>query len=423
MVLLKKNLPSNLDIISIVCACIIPLLILGPFLPDLIISVLSIWFIFFSLKERLYKVYFNTYFLFFIFFWFACVFSSLLSSEVIYSLKSSFFYLRIGVFAFLISYLLDQNKKIIDYFYYSLFASFSLLVVDGYFQSFFGFNLVNLPVQEFGRVSSFFGKELILGSYISRLLPLMFALFLIKKKNKLENNFFYIFLILLYFLVFFSKERTAFLFINIFFFFLILLTSKSLKFKVLKVYIFLLLITFIFLVYSPSSYERYIAAPLSNILQKSNENEGYKIKLKFFTDKHDHLYQTAWNMFKDKPAFGHGPKSFYKKCKEGKYNQTSYGCTSHPHNFYIQLLAETGILGFSFLIGTLFYFIYLIVKYFYLYFKFNRIFFSDYQICLLGGLLITIWPFSPNGNFFNNNLMIFYGLQMGFLTRNINRNE
>jgi O-antigen ligase len=128
-------------------------------------------------------------------------------------------------------------------------------------------------------------------------------------------------------------------------------------------------------------------------------------------------------MFKDKPAFGHGPKSFYKKCMEEKYNQTNAGCTTHPHNFYIQLLAETGIFGFSFLISTLFYFIYLIVKSFYFYFKLNRNFFSDYQICLLGGLLITIWPFSPNGNFFNNNLMILYGLQMGFFNRNIIRNE
>ena len=160
MFLHKKNLTNNFDIISIVCSCIVPLLILGPFLPDLIISLLSLWFFFFFIKKRLYKVYFNIYFFFFIFFWFACVLSSLLSSDVIYSLKSSFFYLRIGIFAILIFYLLDQNKKIIDYFYYSLFASFSLLVIDGYFQNFFGFNLINLPVQEFGRVSSFFGESI-----------------------------------------------------------------------------------------------------------------------------------------------------------------------------------------------------------------------------------------------------------------------
>ena len=36
------------------------------------------------------------------------------------------------------------------------------------------------------RVSSFFGDELIMGSYISRLFPLLFALFLIKKNKNMK---------------------------------------------------------------------------------------------------------------------------------------------------------------------------------------------------------------------------------------------
>jgi len=39
------------------------------------------------------------------------------------------------------------------------------------------------------RVSSFFGDELIMGSYLSRLFPLLFALFLVKKKQKFEIYF------------------------------------------------------------------------------------------------------------------------------------------------------------------------------------------------------------------------------------------
>ena len=37
------------------------------------------------------------------------------------------------------------------------------------------------------RVSSFFGDEHIMGSYLSRLFPLLFALFLIKIKKNFEN--------------------------------------------------------------------------------------------------------------------------------------------------------------------------------------------------------------------------------------------
>ena len=45
--------------------------------------------------------------------------------------------------------------------------------------------------------------------------------------------------------------------------------------------------------------------------------------------------------------------------------------------------------------------------------------FTDYQICLLSGILISVWPFSPNGNFFNNWLMVIYSLPIGFYLQSI----
>ena len=44
---------------------------------------------------------------------------------------------------------------------------------------------------------------------------------------------------------------------------------------------------------------------------------------------------------------------------------------------------------------------------------------SDYQVCLLACLLITVWPLSPNGNFFNNWLAICYSLPVGFYLHSI----
>ena len=49
-------------------------------------------------------------------------------------------------------------------------------------------------------------------------------------------------------------------------------------------------------------------------------------------------------MFLDKPIIGHGPKMFRIKCNLERYNPT--GCSTHPHSIYLQLLAETGIIGF-----------------------------------------------------------------------------
>ena len=46
-------------------------------------------------------------------------------------------------------------------------------------------------------------------------------------------------------------------------------------------------------------------------------------------------------------------------------------------------------------------------------------FLTDYQVCLLAGIFITIWPLTPNGNFFNNWLMILYCLPLGFYLQSI----
>ena len=42
-------------------------------------------------------------------------------------------------------------------------------------------------------------------------------------------------------------------------------------------------------------------------------------------------------------------------CKDEKYATGVTPCMTHPHNFYIQLLAETGIIGFLFLFSALIY--------------------------------------------------------------------
>ena len=124
-------------------------------------------------------------------------------------------------------------------------------------------------------------------------------------------------------------------------------------------------------------------------------------------------------MFLDKPLLGHGPKLFRIKCKEEKYLNYNETCNNHPHNFYMQLLSETGIIGFLFLFGLFIYFIYNISKHSLYFFKTKKFLFSDYQICLLAGLLITIWPFITTGNFFTNKLMIFYSLQIGFFRKHV----
>jgi hypothetical protein len=232
-----------LKIISILCASLVPILVTGPFLPDLIISCLSIWFLYYTFKNKIYKVYQNIYFYFFIAFWLVCIFSSLLSGDILFSLKGSLFYIRIAIFALLISYLIDQNKKILDYFYYAFLITFSSLIIDGYFQYFTNFNLFGYPLIDI-RVSSFFGNELILGSYLSRLFPLLFALFVIRSnKHPLEIYFISILFILIDILIFLAGERASFALLNLSTLFVIIFISN---YKLLRILVFVISLFIIF---------------------------------------------------------------------------------------------------------------------------------------------------------------------------------
>jgi O-antigen ligase len=125
-------------------------------------------------------------------------------------------------------------------------------------------------------------------------------------------------------------------------------------------------------------------------------------------------YKTALNMIKDKPYLGIGPDTFKDLCSNNKYEfiyDTFYNeknelvnidsCSTHPHNYYLQNFAESGILTFVLL--CLFYFF--ILK------EFINFFISDnplaknplYKISIIA-ILCNFFPFAPNTDFYNTHL-------------------
>ena len=152
--------------VASIVSLIVPLLIWGPFFPDLIVSLSSLIFLIYVFKNKLF-FYFTKkpLIIFFIFCAYCILVSAFAAKDMMLSFESSLFYFRIGVFSCLIWYLLEQDKKILNYFYYALVISFLVLIVDGYIQFFFNTNIVGLP-KAGDRISSFFGDELIMGSYL-----------------------------------------------------------------------------------------------------------------------------------------------------------------------------------------------------------------------------------------------------------------
>jgi O-antigen ligase len=385
---------------------IIPFLIWGPFFPDLIVSLSGFIFLVYVVRKKDFYYFNNKPLIFFFIFCIYCILVSIfVAKDSMLSFESSLFYFRIGIFACLIWYLIDKNKKILSYFYYILVVCFSVLIVDGYIQFITGTNIIGLP-KTGARLSSFFGDELILGSYLSRLFPIFFALFLLKEKNQTELYFMGILFILLSGLIYISGERAAFFSFILSYIFIMIFLEKSSKFKIiLSVFslILILVLTFSF----REVRDRMVSSPVNTI------------KKSVFTPEHDSLISTAFNMFLDKPIFGHGPKMFRVICKDEKYATGVTPCMTHPHNFYVQLLAETGIVGFSFLFSTFAYVLYCAYRQFKSIFLRQKRYLTDYQVCLLAGILITVWPLTTNGNFFHNWLMIVYSLPVGFYLHSI----
>jgi O-antigen ligase len=322
------------------------------------------------------------------------------------SFESSLFYFRLGVFSCLIWYLVEKDKKILNYFYYALMICFSVLIVDGYIQFFFDENILGLPKGENNRISSFFGDELIMGSYLSRLFPLLFALFIVKKKKKLELYFMFLFFLLLCSLVLISGERAAFFLYCLSFIFIIIFMKGYAKFRIA-----LSVGSLIFIIIMISSF--------GDLKKRMLSNPASTVTKSIFTPAHESIIRTAFNMFLDKPLVGHGPKMFRVICKNEKYAVGNWPCMTSPHNFYVQLLAETGIIGFSFLFSVFAYVMYCAYRQFKSMVLRQKRYLTDYQVCLLAGILITVWPITTNGNFFHNWLMIVYSLPVGFYLHSI----
>ena len=59
---------SFLNFLSLLIASIIPFLVLGPFIPDLIISLTSFWFLFYSIKKKFINIILIYTFIYLLFF-------------------------------------------------------------------------------------------------------------------------------------------------------------------------------------------------------------------------------------------------------------------------------------------------------------------------------------------------------------------
>ena len=164
-------------------------LVTGPFLPDLIVVICSLLFLFDSFRLNLFKYFINNFFKIFISFFIILNLSTIFSEN--FSLfKYSIGYIRYGLFSIFLFYVLKNIEHSKLFLSYSIIFTFVLLLFDGYFQFIFNKNIFLFELQKYREdlfyVTSFFNEEKKLGGFLAKMFPLLiFSIFFFR--DKLRN--------------------------------------------------------------------------------------------------------------------------------------------------------------------------------------------------------------------------------------------
>ncbi len=489
--------------------------VIGPLIVELIINTLILFFIFYSFKNKKFHFFKNNIFIFLSLFYIILLFSHFNSSYFHETKLNVFSYFRFILFPFAVYEILNTNKKYLKYLFIALLITIFIVCLDGCIQFIFEKNFIGYEKFRPDRISGFFKDDLILGSYLSRIFPLLIGISLYFKDDKKLNIFSILVASICLIIIFLSGERAAFIKTLIGLVIIFLIVNINLKTKIL--YLFLIASSiFLALSINPVIFDRYIKQMKEHIYSIDLSNNNMVFMKEYYP-----MYQTSLKIFNSSKILGKGPKTYRYHCddpdfitffdhrdnmvdntiltitlswkdqgdieinelfisendiikktdklfsynfvgknknyiyfsdKEGIikkiYIQKKYlrdtifldlepqnspdqeiiktsACNTHPHNFYFQLLAETGFLGFIYVLSLFLYISFLLIKNFVFYISNSSKKISDSELCLLIGFFLVLWPLTTNGNFFNNwiNLMNFYPLGIYLFLKNERIND
>ena len=262
-----------------------------------------------------------------------------------------------------------------------------------------------------GRISSFFGNELIVGSFFLSFATIYIAT--IAKFSKTNVNlkliFLIIFLISLSFLIGERSNFIKFFLISIFLLFFVIKLSIKIKiFSSLAIFCILFLSLNFFQDIQYRYYKQHIEnfqietepyflnkRASQNILIDTKENIINFIKW----SKYGAHYNAAYKIFLENPYFGVGIKHFRNESIKEKYRNEEYKWTderntTHPHQIHFEFLSETGLFGYTI-------FIIFITASLYLSIKNYLIHKNLFQLVTILYVLVSILPLLPSGSFFS----------------------
>ena len=289
---------------------------------------------------------------------------------------------------------LIQNKdlsfeKIL--FYWTLV--FFIVSFDIVFEFIIGFNILGFYTLMPGRIASFFGDELVVGGFYHFISLLVLAFFI---NRKFSNSIILILSISIILISFAIGERAnfikLFLSLSLFLFFII----KTSFFKKVGISLIILILLSIVVLTNENIKYRYY-----NQIKVIYSSDGLN---KFFKESQYGAHQNvAYRIFKNNLFFGVGLKNFREESKKGiykndKYKQTDVRQATHPHQIHLELLSETGLLGYLAFFVLILYSIYYSINNYLM----NK---NIYQLASILFVFSNLIPLIPSGSIFST----FYG--------------
>jgi O-antigen ligase len=349
------------------------------------------------------------------------------------------FALGLSYYAFIL------NKKFIKILILFLFFLTVFVIFDTIYQFFnpkfkdiFGFlaetqrtylilgNKISLPL----RLTGPFGNEYVVGFYLATFGYL--SIFLLKSLYQLSDKKYYTFLFINFSTVILSGERSSMITFFVIFIIQQILEKKKIKQKILIILI-LIIVFSVSVFLNPTTRERLDDIPNWLLKKENNKNDLYT---NFLATSWGNHFEISLDLIKKYPFFGIGIRNFEKFCRDlekknidrsllfNEYKNlenivdkntneytlkrekilelektTGYSkivlskCSTHPHNYIVELLVETGVFGFLLFIS-------LIIKIFFIFINGHR---HNKQVIMFIALFAGfLFPFKPSGAIFSS---------------------
>jgi O-antigen ligase len=378
-----------------------------------IISLYGAYIVFF-IKKKI-NVLEKKLYLFFIIF-FIYLFINTLINKNYYSLKNTVVFLHLIFITEVIIFLLENNRLDIQKLVRFFTSILLIVVLDTYLQYFTGKNILGYEVEPNNkiRLSSFFKNKWVVGAYLSKIFFPIFIIVYITVKKKRLNFLFYVFFILYGSIIILSGERASFLIFctNLFLTFVFINIKKIRKILLISFVIFSSIVLLLFF-FNTKMHNRYIKETVQSTMS-INKNFSNNI----FNNQYGAIFLAANIIWKQNFYFGGGidnytiqscNKQYEKISKEvsSHSNHHKFICSTHPHNYILELLVNSGVLGLLFFLSFLScvcFILFRIESYNFISKAFGIAFLSQFFPFMTHGSIFASW----NSNFIVLSFALFY---------------